>query len=139
MKRIKQFTYRMLAATLAGMLAVGSVTVFAFGAEDVGRNESAAAEISFEETNEDNTIDVSAVDEKVEGGVPKLSEAEEVVEEDVTESNNAAFADTSEMAVGDDAALSYKVTLDANGGYFINELDDVLNETVEKAYGGNAI
>ena len=129
----------MLAATLAGMLAVGSVTVFAFGAEDVGRNESAAAEISFEETNEDNTIDVSAVDEKVEGGVPKLSEAEEVVEEDVTESNNAAFADTSEMAVGDDAALSYKVTLDANGGYFINELDDVLNETVEKAYGGNAI
>ena len=44
----------------------------------------------------------------------------------------AAENDTVENDAADTAAASYTVTLDANGGYFVNEWDDVLGEYVER-------
>ena len=61
--------------------------------------------------------------------------SEEAVEEGVSEVPDAAFADTSQIATEEEAVASYTVTLDANGGYFVDEMDDVLKETLEKTEG----
>ena len=104
MKKIKRFASSMMAVILAGTLTVGSLSVAAFGAEDVGSVESTSVETSFEEATEE-----------VETGV-----------------SDSAVSDTSEIAAEEAAVTSYTVTLDANGGYFANEMDDILNETLEK-------
>ena len=49
MRKIKQFTSRMVAVMLAGILAMGSLSVSAFGAEEAGSTGAAAEEISFDE------------------------------------------------------------------------------------------
>ena len=47
--------------------------------------------------------------------------------------DTADTADTAEIAdTVDDPASSFTVTLDANGGYFVNEWDDVLGEYVDR-------
>lgn len=104
MKKIKRFTNRMLSMMLAGTLAVGSLSMSALGAEETGSVEATATEISLENETEGS----------------------------MAESSASAFSDTSENAVENDIVTSYKVTLDANGGYFNNEWDDVLNESLEK-------
>ena len=161
MKRIKQFTSRMLAVLLAGTLAVGSVSVSAFGAEDAGSTVAAAEEFSVEEATEGGVAEPSSaetVDEEVMtesssaeeadgevmaetssaeavGGeaMSETSSAEEVAEGGVTELPDAAFADTSQIATEEAAVTSYTVTLDANGGYFEKEWDDSVGDYVEQA------
>lgn len=132
MKRIKQFTSRMLAVMLAGTVAIGSVSVTAFGAEDVGSTVAAAEEFSVEEGTEEGVVEPSSAETVDEEMMTESSSAEVVDGQGVSESPDAAFADTSEMAAEEAAVTSYTVTLDANGGYFANEWDDVLNETLEK-------
>ena len=132
MKRIKQFTSRILAVMLAGTLAVGSVSVSAFGAEDAGSTVAAAEEFSVEEATEESMAEASSAETVDEEVMTESSSAEVVDGEGVSESPDAAFADTSGIAAEEAAVASYTVTLDANGGYFVNEWDDVLNETLEK-------
>jgi len=132
MKRIKQFTSRILAVMLAGTLAVGSVSVSAFGEEDAGSTAVAAEEFSLEEATENSAAEATATEEADREVMTESSSAEIVDREGVSESPDAAFADTSEIAAEEAAVASYTVTLDANGGYFVNEWDDVLNETLEK-------
>ncbi len=117
---------------LAGTLAVGSVSVSAFGAEDSGSTVAAAEEFSFDEATEENLAEPSSAETVDEVVTTESSSAEVVDEEGVSESPDATFVDTSEIATEEAAVTSYTITLDAYGGYFVNEFDDVLNETLEK-------
>lgn len=147
MKRIKQFTSRMLAVMLAGTVAIGSVSVTAFGAEDAGSTVATSEEFSLEEETEESITEPSSA-EAVDGEVmsdpssveavngeamSEPSSAEEAVEEGVTELPDVTFADTTRIAAGVEAVTSYTVTLDANGGYFVNEWDDSIGDYVEQA------
>ena len=109
--RLKQ----LMALILAGALTAGSVGTPVFGA-DFG----------------DTSIEVAAEEE--------AAAAEEA--EATEETDNSAAEESGDGAVSDDAAVpednsdsnveAYTVTLDANGGYFANEWDDTLNESVER-------
>lgn len=54
------------------------------------------------------------------------------VTEDSSDVDNTT-TDNSELVSGEDNSVSYTLTLEANGGYFANEWDDILNGTVERA------
>ena len=117
MKKIREVTNRIAAMLLSGMLAVGSVPGTVLAADfqiDPGQTSEVAAEqleeIPFEE---------ASVEESVDEGTSS--------EEAPVEDNGQ-----SEAPREDNAVTSYTVTLDANGGYFENEWDDVLNETLVK-------
>ena len=133
MKRMKQFTSRMLAVMLAGTLAVGSLSVSAFGAEEAGSTVPAAEEFSLEEATENSAAEATATEEADGEVITESSSAEVVDGEGVTESPDAAFADTTQIAAEEEAVTSYTVTLDANGGYFTNEWDDSIGDYVEQA------
>ena len=133
MKRMKQFTSRMLAVMLAGTLAVGSLSVSAFGAEEAGSTVPAAEEFSLEEATENSAAEATATEEADGEVITESSSAEVVDGEGVTESPDAAFADTTQIATEEEAVTSYTVTLDANGGYFTNEWDDSIGDYVEQA------
>lgn len=147
MKRIKQFTSRMLAVMIAGTLAVGSVSVSAFGAEDAGSTVAAAEEFLFDEATENSMTEATTsevadeevmtesssaetVDEEV---MSETSGVEEALEAGVTELPDGTFADTTQIPAEEEAVTSYTVTLDANGGYFANEWDDSIGDYVEQA------
>ena len=146
MRKIKQFTSRMVAVMLAGILAMGSLSVSAFGAEEAGSTGAAAEEISFDEPAESNMAAETASEladgevmtesssaETVDGEGVTQSTSEEAAEGDVSELPDSAFTDTSGTAAEEAAVTSYTVTLDANGGYFANEWDDVIGDYVEQA------
>jgi len=108
MKKVKGLTKRIAAMLMSGMLIVGAVPGTVLASEnqaDIGQTSEIAAEV-------------------LEG-----AETEEVSSEVYSED-----AVTQEEAPLEDATVQYyTVTLDANGGYFENEWDDALGETVEKA------
>ena len=109
--RLKQ----LLALILAGALTVGSVGTPAFGA-DFG----------------DTAIEAAAEEEAV------AEEAEATEENDSSAAEESGAGEESEDAAApednsDSNVEAYTVTLDANGGYFVNEWDDILNESVERA------
>jgi len=134
---------QLLALILAGALTVGAVGTPVFGADfgdtaiEVSAEEEAVAEEITEEA--DNT---AAEDEALDGS--KSEEADNTAAEDealdgsVSEEANDAEAEESDAGeVSDDAAVpednedsnieAYTVTLDANGGYFVDEWDDIKN------------
>ena len=117
MKRIKRFANRMLAVMLAGTLTAGSLSLSVYGAEDAGSTAVPETEILYDEANEDR--------------MTESSPTEEISEEVMTETSEGGFWDASESAAEDDAVVSYTITLDANGGYFADEWDDVLDKKLE--------
>ena len=123
MKKVKGLTNRIVAMLLSGMLVVGAVpgTVFASETpEDIGQTSG----IKVEEAGEMYSEEVSA-----EEGM----ESEEIPAEEGMGSEEVSAEEYSEdeVAQEEEAVTSYTVTLDANGGYFSNEWDDKLGETVE--------
>ena len=106
MKKMKYFTAKVLAVILAGALTAGSLSVSAFGAE-----ESPGIADTFEMEIED------------------LDSADPSDPADTVPSDS----DTSGEDDADDAEIIYTVTLDANGGYFEDAWDDVLEEHVDRA------
>ena len=147
MKRMKQFTSRMLAVMLAGTLAVGSLSVTTFGAESAESTVAAAEEFSFYEATENSMTEATTsevadeevmtesssaetVDEEV---MSETSGVEEASDESVTELPDGTFVDTTQIPAEEAAVTSYTITLDANGGYFINEWDDSIGDYVEQA------
>ena len=111
MLRGKQF----LAFMFSTVLAIGSLQmpVFAVGyaATDYGVE-------SLDEVTEDSGV---SEEDNAAGVQESDDEADSQVNED-----EAAMPESV-----DEPITSYTVTLDANGGYFLNEWDDVLNESVE--------
>jgi len=154
MKRLKRLTGQMLAVLLAGTLTVGSLSVSAFGAEGdmSSTSEVATSEIATEEVVEDVPEDVTEYAEEeavetdsadteysAEGSTEEASAVDEDTANTTTDAVDTEAADTVNAAdtvgiadTADDPASSFTVTLDANGGYFVNEWDDVLGEFVDK-------
>ena len=108
MKNVMKVTNRIAAMLLSGMLVAGSVPIAAFGTEIP--------------VDPDTGIETSVVVEDTDEFIP-----EEETEDNVIEQTNG------ETVSEEETVTSYTVTLDANGGYFSNEWDDVLNETLETA------
>ena len=108
---------RFLALALVGMLTVGPVVTPALGA--------------------DNDTSDPSVEAVVDAYSDKISEEEQdaTVEEAVEEiAEEAGLSGTETGSTAEGAIVEeYIVTLDANGGYFTNEWDDVQGETVEQA------
>ncbi|MDO5133027.1 MAG: hypothetical protein Q4D81_08590, partial [Eubacteriales bacterium] len=100
MKKWKQF----LGVLLAVLLAAGTLNMPIISATDV------QAFVRTSGSGEADTLE----------DTPEA----EAVYEDLSED-----ADTEDSASGE-AEISYTVTLDANGGWFVEEWDDILNETV---------
>ncbi|MBE6002034.1 MAG: hypothetical protein E7239_11780, partial [Sarcina sp.] len=123
--RLKQ----LLALLLAGALTVGSVGTPVFGADfgDTAIEASAEEAVAEEITEEADSAAVE--DEVLDGGVSEKTD-------NVAAGESGAGAVSGDTAVPEDNEDSnvetYSVTLDANGGYFANEWDDVLNEFVER-------
>ena len=106
MKKMKYFTAKVLAVILAGALTAGSLSVSAFGAEESP---------GIADTSEMEIEDLDSADP---------SDPADTVPSD---------SDTSGEDDADDAEIIYTVTLDANGGYFEDVWDDVLEEYVDRA------
>ena len=106
MKKMKYFTAKVLAVILAGALTAGSLSVSAFGAEESP---------GIADTSEMEIEDLDSADP---------SDPADTVPSD---------SDTSGDDDADDAEMIYTVTLDANGGYFEDVWDDVLEEYVDRA------
>ena len=107
MKKVKGITNRIVAMLMSGMLAVGAVPGTVLASEnqaDIGQTSEIAAEVP---------------------EVPGGADSEEVSAE--------AYSEDAVAQEVESEAQYYTVILDANGGYFENEWDDVLGETVEKA------
>ena len=104
MNGMKRLTSKVLAFMLTGALMAGNLSVPAFAAENEGTVGNAAT----------------------------LTAASEASLEDYATDATDTMVGESDLASANETAAFYTVTLDANGGYFIDELDDVLNETVEK-------
>ena len=111
MKKTGQFK-QLLALILAGALTVGSVGTPVFGA-DFG----------------DTVVETVAEEETLDANVSEETD-------DATVEGSDAGAVSDDTAVSEDnlnsSVESYTVMLDANGGYFENEWDDTLNESVER-------
>ena len=119
--RLKQ----LMALILAGALTAGSVGTPVFGADfgdtaiEVAAEEEAVAEEITEEA--DNT---AAEDEALDGSKSEEADDAEAEESDAGEvSDDAAVPEDNE----DSNIEAYTVTLDANGGYFVDEWDDIKN------------
>ena len=107
MKKVKGITNRIVAMLMSGMLVVGAVPGTVLASEnqaDIGQTSEITAE------------------------VPEGTDAEEVSAEAYSQDAVIQEAEASE----EEAAQYYTVILDANGGYFENEWDDALGETVEQ-------
>ncbi len=122
----------MVAVMLAGALTVGNLSVSAFCADDIvvfgdaADTSEAAAEEAAEETEAEEAVETGYAEDACiteDSASTAETSSETAVEEPVS-----APPDTAEATV-----TSYTVTLDANGGYFENEWDDELAETVEKS------
>ena len=101
---------QMLAFILAAILTLGTLEMSAVASEDAGT--SARAFSSSEEST------------GITGSDPAGTEKEQ--DESLGET-------VKEDRAGGEAAVDVTVTLDANGGCFLDAWDDELNETVEKA------
>ena len=129
---MSKITKRITAMLLSGMLVIGSVhgSVFAASTDvDPGQISEIAEEV-FDEESSDTPA-----------GAGEPTQVEETSEAPAGTGETAQVEDTSEApaAAGEsypeDVSAEvqyYTVTLDANGGYFENEWDDALSETVEK-------
>ena len=104
MKKIKGVTNRIAAMFLSGMLVVGAVPGTVLASESQA-DIGQTSEIAAELPEEINAEEISE----------EMSSQDALVQEEAAE------------------VQYYNVTLDANGGYFENEWDDALNETVERA------
>ena len=107
MKKVKGLTKRIVAMLMSGMLVVGAVPGTVLASEnqaDIGQTSEIAAEVP---------------------EVPGGADSEEVSAE--------AYGQDAVTQEVEAEAQYYTVTLDANGGYFENEWDDALGETVEQA------
>ena len=102
MKQVKGLTNRIVAMLMSGMLVVGAVPGTVLASE-LQADFGQASEIAAE--------------------VPEGADTEEV---------SAEAYNQDDVAQEEEAAQYYTVTLDANGGYFVNEWDDTLGETVER-------
>ena len=127
MKEVKRFTKRMLAVMLSGTLMVGNLSVSAFAAENVvdfGTTSEVVIEEKAEKSVEEGGLETDFADT---GYITEEASTSETSSEITGEDPAIAPADEE-----NDPVASYTVTLDANGGYFDNEWDDVLGEYVEK-------
>ena len=124
MKKVERITKRLLAIMLAGVLAIGPMAVSVSASE----NKEAGPEIVVKEMSEDVTAD--AMD--AEAGATEESAAVDVDDDTVVEDGTTATPAGTETVDATDEVASYTVTLDANGGYFENEWDDVLGGYIER-------
>ena len=74
----------------------------------------------------DGGLEVGQLRKLTDGNVEDASSA-------ATEGSTEAAAEYAAETLQPEAVSSYMVTLDANGGYFENEWDDLLNESLESA------
>ena len=156
---MSKLTKRLTAMLLSGMLAITSVSGSVFASEidfdpgqtsEVAVEEAATEEVDAAEEEsmdaaEEESMDgaaeeglVEAVEESETTAVPEEASVDAVEEESTDAAEEESLDSTAEEAVETSTDASwekvveyYTVTLDANGGYFENEWDDVLRETVE--------
>ena len=145
MKRLKRVTTRLLAIMLTGAMMIGNPSLSVLAAED----DQGTAEVIVEESEEEaagdpyNTgVTEDSVTEDSSEEMEKEAAAEGTSVERGSKPDHASEAAEGEAdsSVGEapdhaieDGAASYVVTLDANGGHFENERDDILGEILETA------
>ena len=131
---------KLTAFLLSGMMAIGSVSGSVFAAETkVFQTKTSEISEAFPEEVSDNaeasagpenmSMTVLGVDENT--TTASENSTVEEAEENRSEDLNIALEEV-ENPMEDNETVSCKVTLDANGGYFVNEWDDVLNEVIDE-------
>lgn len=133
MKKVRWLSGRLLAVFLAGTLAMGSIGVPVSAAEGTG----AAPGIEKEETVAERSAD-GAVEQAspVETGTDAV---EGTAQSDYVDAEADSDTESHDNTTADEPATSFTITLDANGGYFFNEWDDVLGVLLEKTETLNKI
>lgn len=135
MKKVRWLSGRLLAVFLAGTLAMGSIGVPVTAAEGTG----AAPEMEKEETVAERSANDAV--EEAPPGETGTDAVEGTAQSNYTSEGAEANSETEsfENTVADESATLFTITLDANGGYFFNEWDDVLGVSLEKTETLNKI
>lgn len=149
MKKVNGLTNRIAVMLLSGMLIVGLVPGTVLASEnqaDIGQTSKMVTEEVVEMPSEDGLEEDSAEEKMGAEVVPTVEEmgaevvpteeemgSEATSTEEEMNSEEASFEKYCENAADQEekTITSYTVTLDANGGYFANEWDDAMGETVE--------
>ena len=118
MSKLRGVSKRITALLLSGMLIIGS-TSGSFLAASIDLDPSQTSEIA-EEVYDEDTSEALA-------GEGEMAESEDASKAPAGEGESYP----EEASANEEAVEYYTVTLDANGGYFEHEWDDVLEETVE--------
>ena len=152
---MSKLTKQITTMLLSGILVIGSASGSVF-ASDIDVDPGQTSEIAQEAFSEENseapmaTEDTSKIAEEVlteeetdetSGESAVVGETVEITEEASTEDTSETPAGAgekseesySEEALAEEEAQFFTVTLDGNGGYFVNEMDDFLGEIVEQA------
>ena len=111
-----KLTKRLTTMLLSSMLIIGSAPVVVFATdiqEDLGQTSEISEEVPAEEATEESFETVDAGAEAIDGDIAEAIEEASSSSEEGTEYNT--------------------ITLDANGGYFVNEWDEATGDYVEKA------
>ena len=106
MKKINRLPNRMTSIILVLILVMGLAPMWVCGTE-IGENTGQTTDVIIEDLEEGDST------------------------EEATEDSTVQNTDT--VALEEETVVSYSVTLDANGGFFINEWDDVLAQVIEKS------
>ena len=128
-KREKQLN-RVLAMALAAILVMGTVRVPVSAAESAGDNSpapEAASEVLLEHSSDSSEL--SEIPSELPQTLP-----EETADDEVVSGEEAAGQGLEDMSVyPTESVAAHTVTLDANGGFFVNEWDDALRQSQESA------
>ena len=128
-KREKQLN-RVLAMALAAILVMGTVRVPVSAAESAGDNSpapEAASEVLLEHSSDSSEL--SEVPSELPQTLP-----EETADDEVVSGEEAAGQGLEDMSVyPTESVAAHTVTLDANGGFFVNEWDDAFRQSQESA------
>ena len=140
---------QVLAIVLAGMLAMGSVSGPVFGAETGETAAETAAAVDEYDTDSFNadgeglfSVEEASSEENEGEAEPGTAAGQEASSEDggiYTETDSTDFVTGNEETAengsdtSDNSIDRFIIALDANGGVFVNEWDDILNESVERA------
>ena len=116
MRKDKRLVNQITAMLLSGMLVVGLIP---------GAVLASDIQAGFGQTSE--TVDEEVVEMPSEDVTEDVSKEEGMGTEEVSTEEYSEDVITKKVK----AVSSYTVTLDANGGYFVNEWDDAMGETVE--------
>ena len=133
---------RFVAILLAAMLATGSMQMYAFAGEAATSSEAIENAVAYEDAEPEAVSDTAAnQDFEANTGEPSAEEDPSTAEkEDVNFTEDSSNADnetatsgsteTAAEEISEEFLTSFTITLEGNGGVFVNEWDDILKEEV---------